>query len=166
MGRSQKIIFIALTALLAAALVLLGAAVYQKRNADSSFVKPPFEAQAVAGVPQISDASLRYHTLEIDQGFHVSLCVNLSLNAESGKADIYFTSAADNTVWSRVVLLDTSGVQLGASGLLRPGEYVQSVALEKIPQSSGSMVAKILSYEPETYYSMGTASAEIYLQIK
>ena len=68
-------------------------------------------------------------------------------------------------VLSRIILLDETGAELGSSGLLKPGEYVQSVALERIPPKSSSILAKILSYEPQTYYSMGSASAEIYLHI-
>ena len=41
------------------------------------------------------------------------------------------------TVWCRVLLLDPNGIQLGASGMLRPGEYVKSIAFDKIPPNKG-----------------------------
>ena len=53
---------------------------------------------------------------------------------------------------------------LGVSDYLS-GEYVEHIALTAAPESSRA-IAKILTYEPETWYSMGSATAEIMLQIK
>ena len=47
---------------------------------------------------------------------------------------------------------------LGETGLVRPGEYVQTVALTTIPKSGTPITLKIMAYEPDTYYSAGAAS--------
>lgn len=52
---------------------------------------------------------------------------------------------------------------LGQTGLLKPGEYVEYLALDTLP-GNAPVIAKILTYQPETYYSMGSASAEMELQ--
>lgn len=167
MGRSQRIIIITLSTALLAVLAVIAAVAClgTGRTSGGQFTKPSFEPLVVVGSPNIPDESLSYQTLWLSDGFQVSLCTNLFLQRDSNNVDIYFTSGPDNTVLSRIILLDETGAELGSSGLLKPGEYVQSVALERIPPKSSSILAKILSYEPQTYYSMGSASAEIYLHI-
>ena len=39
---------------------------------------------------------------------------------------------------------------------LRPGEYVQSITYEHIPEKESNIVLKIMTYEPKTYYSAGS----------
>ena len=61
-------------------------------------------------------------------------------------------------MWLKVRVLNSDGNILGESGLIRPGEYVQSVALQTIPSSGSAVALKIMAYEPETYYSAGTVT--------
>ena len=55
-------------------------------------------------------------------------------------------------------MLDANGNTLGETGLIRPGEYVQSVVFETIPEVGDSIGLKLMAYEPETYYSAGSAT--------
>jgi hypothetical protein len=55
---------------------------------------------------------------------------------------------------------------IGESGLIKPGEYVESVAISLVPTKNTSIFAKVLSYEKETYYSMGTTSGELILRVE
>jgi len=57
-----------------------------------------------------------------------------------------------------VRLSDTEGNVLGETGLIRPGEYVQRVRLVSPPQMTTDVVLTVMSYEPETYYSMGSVT--------
>lgn len=62
-------------------------------------------------------------------------------------------------------ILDEAGNILGESGLLRPGEYVRAVRLEKIPKQPTPVSLKIMAYEPETYYSAGSAVLKTTLKV-
>ena len=115
------------------------------------FTPPPFDTAAVVGIPDVPDG-LGYSELDC-QVYKVSLCGKL--NADG---DIYLTNPESNEVWLKVRILDVGGNILGETGLVRPGEYVQTVALTTIPKSGTPITLKIMAYEPDTYYSAGAAS--------
>ena len=61
-------------------------------------------------------------------------------------------------MWLKVRVLDEKGNTLGETGLVRPGEYVQSVELDTVPKTGTPIVLKIMAYQPDTYYSEGAVS--------
>lgn len=73
-------------------------------------------------------------------------------------ADVWLTNPESNTVWLKVRVLDEKGNTLGETGLVRPGEYVQSVELDTVPKTGTPIVLKIMAYQPDTYYSEGAVS--------
>lgn len=164
MNKPNKIIVSILSAL-PAVILAAAAVIYSGGRAKSPtepFKAPPFEAQAAEGVPDTGRGD--YRELKISEDFIISLCTELNL--ENGGAEIYFTSHKENSAYLRLMLSDSAGNELFSSGLIKPGEYLKTAELKSIPSQSGKITAKILSYEPGTYYSAGTAAAEIYLKIK
>ena len=115
------------------------------------FTPPPFDSAAVVGTPEVPDG-LGYSELDC-QVYKVSLCGKLNADGH-----IWLTNPESNKVWLKVRLLDAKGNILGETGLVRPGEYVQTVALTTIPKSGTPITLKIMAYEPDTYYSAGAAS--------
>ncbi|MBQ8835610.1 MAG: hypothetical protein IJ001_11925 [Oscillospiraceae bacterium] len=115
------------------------------------FTPPPFDSAAVVGTPTVPDG-LGYNELDC-QVYKVSLC-----GKPTADGDIYLTNPESNEVWLKVRILDVGGNILGETGLVRPGEYVQTVALTTIPKSGTPITLKIMAYEPDTYYSAGAAS--------
>ena len=126
----------------------------------NDFVPPAFDSAAVSGLPVGIDTST-YGTLILADGIAVSLYSAPTVT--DGTAQVFFASHARNTPWVRLRLLDAQGVLLGETGLLRPGEYVESLILQTMPKS-GQVTAKILTYQPDTYYSMGSATAQLQLR--
>ena len=118
------------------------------------FTPPPFDEAATEGVPALTEAD-GYRPIDA-QVFVFSICGELVL--EDGKTDVWLTNNAENTVWLKVKLMDTEGNVLGETGLVRPGEYVQSLRLTAPPEATTEVVMSVMSYEPETYYSMGSVS--------
>ena len=47
------------------------------------------------------------------------------------------------------------GEILGETGLIRPGEYVQSVTFDTVPAPGATISMKLMAYEPETYHFPG-----------
>ena len=115
------------------------------------FTPPPFDSAAVVGTPEVPDG-LGYNELDC-QVYKVSLCGKLNADGH-----IWLTNPESNEVWLKVRILDAKGNILGETGLVRPGEYVQTVELTTIPKSGTPITLKIMAYEPDTYYSAGAAS--------
>ena len=164
MTKPQKIIIIILAVLLAG-LLAAAAVIFATRQLPepvvNAFVPPQFDAAAQTGIPDALDESLSYGTLELTPTAIVSMCANV--NVENNAAQVYLTNHEGNQGWIKIKLLDEDGALLGQSGLLRPGQYVQWVELSAVPQKDGLVAAKILIYEPDTYLSLGSASAQVML---
>lgn len=120
------------------------------------FTPPPFETDAVTGAPQVPDA-LGYSRIYQDgMTFFAWICGNVTM--EGNAATVYFTNPEENTVWLKLRVLDERGNILGETGLLCPGEYVETVALAKRLPTGTKIKLKIMAYEPDTYYSEGAVT--------
>lgn len=121
---------------------------------QQKFTPPPFESAAVAGTPEVPE-SLGYSSpYQEGMGYRFSVCGNVTMDGSS--AVVYFTNPTENQVWIKLRVLDKDGNLLGETGLLKPGEYVETVELaENLPVGT-PVKLKIMGYEPETYYSAGS----------
>lgn len=118
------------------------------------FTPPPFDAAAVFGSPADPDG---FGWQELDaQAYKVGICGKVI--PKDGIADVWLTKPESNIAWLKVRVLDEKGYNLGETGLLRPGEYVQYVTLDTVPKTGNSIVLKIMAYQPDTYYSEGAVS--------
>lgn len=119
-----------------------------------SFTPPPFDPAAQTGTPDVPE-SAGYG--ELDAGdFKFYAAGNLT--AKNGKTDIWLTNPEENNIWLKVRLLDKDENILGESGLIKPGEYIQSIELDEIPQGISSVTLKIMAYAPDTYQSAGAVA--------
>ena len=166
MTKSQKIILLVLAVVLVA--VSVAAAVVGRQEPErvvGDFVPPAF-ADAVSGAPASHEVEgLPYGSLSLSEEISVSMVSNLTVD-EHGAVDVWFAAPESNRGWVLLRLQDEDGNVLGETGIVRPGEYVQSIRLDSVPKSSGIILARILTYEPDTYYSMGSASAQVMLNVK
>jgi hypothetical protein len=129
------------------------------------FTPPPFEENAVEGAPDGIDKELDYREMKLGEAGIFGMCGNLTLNEDS--IDVYYTNVEENTCWTKIVVYDEQGVnKLGETGILKPGQYVKSVKLNPAPVKSGMLTVKMLTYEPDTYYSKGSATAKVVLTVK
>lgn len=131
-----------------------------RQTQTAEFTPPPFDDAAQVGTPTVPE-ELRWSELDA-QAFKASVCGVFS--PENGIADVWLTSPKSNTVWLKLRVLDTEGNILGETGLIKPGEYVQSVTLTEIPESGAKIVLKLMAYEPDTYYSAGAVSLNTTVQ--
>ena len=156
--KKQKDLLLLLAAVLCAAALAVMTAVLAfgagKGSGQTDFTPPPFDPSAVQGPPDVPDG-LGWEELDA-QAFQVSVCGAVILDGDT--ADIWLTNPAENTVWLKLRVLDAQGDTLGETGLIRPGEYVQSVALDALPEDGDAVTLKLMAYEPETYYSEGSVS--------
>ena len=133
--------------------VMLSALLLTGKEQKAEFVPPPFDPAAQAGTPVVPD-DLAYGELYQDgMAYRFSICGMVT--AQDSNAIVYLTNPAENDVWLKVRLYSEIGELLGESGLIRPGEYVEGVALSTIPQSGTPIKMKIMGYVPESYHSAG-----------
>ena len=118
------------------------------------FTPPPFESTAAHGSPTVPDG-LGWKELDAEV-YQVGICGKFV--PKGNTADIWLTNPENNTVWLKVRVLDENDNTLGETGLVRPGEYVQSVRLDTVPKAGTPIVLKIMAYQPDTYYSEGAVS--------
>ena len=162
MDKRQRLIVAIFGGLLVVALVVL-TVLALTRTPDvviSDFKAPPFDENAVLGVPDEVSAKGNYHEGTVDGCFSFSICG--APIYENGRLYPYFASRGDNEVWLLIKVYGADGSEIGKSGLIRPGECIPSVALSSPPTGSEIRV-KIFSYEPDTYFSRGSASATLAL---
>lgn len=139
----------------AISLIAMAAALMTGREpAPQAFTPPPFEAAAAAGTPQVPE-TLGWGELDA-QAFRFCVCGKVVV--QDGAADIWLTNPESNAVWLKARILDENGAALGETGLIRPGEYVQTVRLHAAPEDGTGIGIKVMAYQPETYFSEGSAT--------
>lgn len=134
--------------------VMLIALTAGHKQVQEEFAPPPFDANAIAGSPVVPD-NLGWTELDC-KAYKVSVCGQVV--AEGNSADLWLYNPETNTVWMKLRVLDEKGNILGETGLLKPGEYVRSVELERVPADGSTIALKIMAYQPDTYYSEGAAT--------
>lgn len=129
------------------------------------FTPPSFAQNAEDGAPDPGKlADLPYGTLSLTPEISVSMVSEFRVNGE-GEAEIWFTAPDTNECWVMLRLLDADGNILGETGLLKPGQYLHTLKLNEVPRSDCAVTARILTYEPDTYYSLGSANANVMLRV-
>ena len=118
------------------------------------FVPPAFDATAAVGAPAIAEGEKGYGVLDARGVYKVGVCGMVVMDGD--KADVWFTNPAENAVWLKLrVHNKKTGEILGETGLIKPGEYVQTVTFITAPAKGDEIVLRVMSYEPDTYYSKG-----------
>ena len=137
-----------------ALLALMTVCLASCKKETPQFVPPAFDTNAVAGVPAIAEGENGYSVLDARGVYKVGVCGVVKI--VENKADVWFTNPAENTVWLKLrVQNKQTGEILGETGLIKPGEYVQSITFFEAPAAGTSIVLRVMSYEPDTYYSKG-----------
>ncbi len=126
------------------------------------FTPPPFDANAQQGIPSVPDG-LGWGEVDA-QVFRASLCGVVISDGDG--ADVWLTNPESNSVWLKLRVLDGNGSILGETGIIKPGEYVQTVTFTTIPKEGETIGLKLMAYEPETYYSAGSAVLNTKVSVK
>ena len=119
------------------------------------FTPPPFEAAAQVGTPTVEDTSWG-KIYQSGMSFVAYMCGKVTVSGTG--ADLYFTNDAGNNAWLKLRIMDTQGNILAETGIIKPGEYLQTVQFTTVPISGQQITMKIMGYEPETYHSIGAVA--------
>ena len=154
-NKAAKVVHI-LGAVLAALVIGMIVALCLPKSTTAEFTPPPFEQNAVSGVPEVAEELGYSSPYKEGMSYRFSVCGNVK--TEGSDAVVYLTNPAENNVWLKVRILDADGKALGDSGIIKPGEYVRSVSLSSVPAAGTKIKLKIMGYEPDTYHSAGSAT--------
>lgn len=144
-------------------LFMVGALCMPGKTIRREFTPPPFAENASQGIPMVPEELGWFTPRGEGLDYQISVCGEAVVRA--GKADIYFTNYDTNQVWLMVRIIDDEGEVLAQSGILKPGEYIQTIEFDKIPKNGQKIFYKVMAYEPETYYSAGSFTLETYAKI-
>ena len=137
-----------------ALLALMTVCLASCKKETPQFVPPAFDANAVAGDHGVAEGTNGYSVLDAKGVYKVGVCGVVDVQGD--KADVWFTNPAENTVWLKLRVQDKKTNEiLGETGLIKPGEYVQSITFFEAPAAGTAITLRVMSYEPETYYSRG-----------
>jgi len=156
----------AIVAALIVLIVMAGASADRQQTViRGKFTPPPFESAAVTGVPEVDEA-LGWSELAIREGYVVHVCGMLNASAD-GIVPVWFSSDSGNSVWVKLRMRSGDGSILGETGILKPGEYVESLQLRDMAALTSGMdvVLQVMGYEPETYYSAGSVGLATTLKL-
>lgn len=145
-----------LGAVLAVLVIAMVLALCLPNRKMAEFTPPPFEQNAVSGTPKVAQELGYSSPYKEGMTYRFSVCGNVM--TEGNEAVVYLTNPAENEVWMKLRVLDENRNVLGETGLIKPGEYVKSVALNTLPDAGTKISLKIMGYEPETYRSAGSVA--------
>lgn len=149
---AKDYIILGLCAVLAIVVIDLIVSLFHPRQ--GAFAPPDFETEAVNGAPEVAEEMGYTELYQDGMAYRVSVCGVPS--ADGRCLTVYFTNAAENTCYLKLRILDEQSEMIGETGLLKPDQYVESVELEQEIEAGTPIRLKVMSYDPETYESVGT----------
>ena len=125
---------------------------------------PKFEPFASAGTPTPEESFL-YDEVTSGFGYKFSIASNL-YQQEDRSLKIYLTNPSDNDVNIMCEIRSADEDKLlYESGLLHPGEYIESLdPAGEFDNIKYDVNVLIHAFEPETYHSAGTTTLDLVLQ--
>lgn len=165
MSKKQKILSFALCIVSVISICVMVVALNSSSNRIEygEFVPPEFDDTAVAGEPDVPN-NLGYSLMNISENYDIYLCGKLFL--KDGSIDVYFTSDNDNSVWVKLEILDENNTVIGETGVIKPGEYVKSVTINRSLSDNTKVKLKVIGYEPNTYLSAGSANMKTTIEFE
>ncbi len=157
-GAKKRIDPLLLTAIIACAVAVIALIVViaiKFTPKKGEFVAPPFDDAAVEGTPDVPDG-LGWSELDARGQFFVSVCGEAKVS--EGKADVWLTNPEKNDVWLKLRVTNEAGDVVAETGLIRPGEYLQSITFDTAVAAGDKITMKVMAYEPDTYLSAGSVS--------
>lgn len=126
-----------------------------KVRETAEFVPPSFDKGAFRGTPNVPEDKAKSYLKVYKDGMSFSAYVCGEVVIDKGYADIYFTNPEENSLWMKLRIFDSKGNVIGETGLIKPNEYIQTVRFDTLPENGEEITMKIMTYEPDTYYSGG-----------
>lgn len=139
---------------------MVAALIHFKPTPQPEFTPPAFDKAAVVGVLEETDELKALGWSKLHQegmSYTVYLCGGVLIN-EQNQADVWFYNEPKNESWLKLRVLDAQGAIIAETGLIKPGEYLQTIEFSRAVEDDEPLAFKVMGYEPETYLSTGAVS--------
>lgn len=157
----MKLKHIMLLASLLLIIVALIIAIVVISSNEVEFTPPPFDSSAKDGFPVTDNQSFTSLSDEILE-FEVHICGKLKV--DGGRATVFFTNPESNSSNLKLRVLNESGDLICETGLIAPGQYIESIPLDISNIPGGRVMLKIMAYEKDTYHSKGSCTLRGYIE--
>lgn len=162
--KKYRVLIAVLFFLCAVSIVVMIICLNKTPTYKATFVPPKFDVLAKKGIPSVEQAEeYGLGTIEKD-GIPYKTAICGKVIVRNQKAFIFFTNYEENTVWLKLRVLNVEGNTIAETGLIKPGEYLETVALFKPMENGEKVKLKIMAYEPDTYYSAGSITLNTIVQ--
>lgn len=142
--------------------VMIAVLAVGKKQIKEEFTPPPFDINAVKGVPEVSGGK-QWQSLDTET-FSVSVCTDVFVS--EGYAEVIFYNDPENNCFLKLRMLNKENSVISETGIIKPGEYIPRVYINSDSFSDETAVLKIMAYEPDTYYSEGAVSVNVNILYK
>lgn len=154
-GKQQKtIIILTIAAVLSVAVMFF--ALFTPKTELGEFVPPQFDENAVLGAPNAEEGLGFCEVYKDNMPYRFFVCGKP--RADSGELTVYFTNPKENNAWLKMRVYSEDGSLLAESGIIKQGEYIKSLVLNKPVEKGESIIYKIMGYEAESYKSIGSVT--------
>lgn len=119
-----------------------------------TFKKPKFDKN-VSEIPEKLD--YEKSVLNILSGYSVYISPS-PVVLENDYLKVDMISLEDNTIFIKLRILDEKDNIIGETGILRPGDYLEKVKVNKKLKKNDQIKYKIMGYEKDSYMSAGSVT--------
>lgn len=121
---------------------------------EPQYKLPLFESKAESGLPN-PPKNFDYQAIPTEEW--QCYIAATTYQQEDGSLKVYFTNPEGNEAYLMCEVTDSTGKILYKSGIIIPGNYVESLyPIKKLKNEAIEIEIKIYAFEPEYYYSLGT----------
>ena len=124
---------------------------------QQEFTPPAFETAAVEGVLEETDELKNLGWSELyreGMSYKVYLCGALLVD-DQNQADVWLYNIPENKCNLKLRAFDEQGKIVAETGLIKPGEYLQTIQFSRAVKDDEPLSIKVMGYEPDTYLSSG-----------
>jgi len=155
LDQEQKLIIKILIVIVSiACIILLIINANIKNIKKGQFIIPEMEQNVVEGKPTDIPKEYMYQEAKVNDDYIVYLCAIPTF--KDNKLTLYFTSSEVNKGLIKIKILDSQKNIIGESGLINPNSYIKDIELSKDLDDKEMITIKVMNYEKETYYSLGS----------
>lgn len=139
---------------------MIAALIIFKPAPQPEFTPPPFDQAAVEGTLEETNELKGLGWSKLHQegmSYTVYLCGGILIN-EKNQADVWFYNIPENESYLKLRVFDEQGNIVAETGLIKPGEYLQTIQFSRAVKDDEPLRIRVMGYEPDTYLSSGAVS--------
>lgn len=163
MNRLKKALIPILSVLCILSVTIMIIALCNDSKDEAVFVPPSFDAKTIEGTPKPPQELGWSEIYQDGMNYKVGICGRIKI--DNNEADIYFSNVNTNDVWLKLRIIDEQNNIISETGLIKPNEYIKSVRFNTVPENGEKVKIKIMGYEPDTYYSVGSITLNTNIEI-